>query len=191
MNDRVRKLEASTEYAEEMLVAQIQSVLEELLDEKGFSRADLAKKMGVTKARVSQIFSDTQNFTVRLIARAFHALGERAVIDHEPLYAVETKCKEQAEDDPITEYLIGCPVSPELGQWLSPDWQPYRGAIFVSGWPDSEDMNEALVSFIETQMTDPGRLSRQPISRSESPQAVTEWVRSSNILPFRKERACA
>jgi transcriptional regulator with XRE-family HTH domain len=209
MNDRVRRLEASTDFAEEMLVAEIQSVLEELLQNKGYSRADLAKKMGVTKARVTQIFSDTQNFTVRLIARAFHALGEKVLINHEPLNKraevassasleqrsphlcrIETK---SADDKAYTfaRYLIGSPSNGPDDGWSAADWRPYNRGLFIAGWPESEHLGDALVSFIETQMQDPPR-SRRADSKSDTPKAVTEWVKpSSNVLPFRRERARA
>ena len=64
-------------YAEEGFVVDVQSFLQELMEEKGISRSQLANAMGVTRARISQIFSDEcKNLTVRLLARAVHALGE-------------------------------------------------------------------------------------------------------------------
>ena len=69
--------ERTAVFAEEDFVVESQIFLHQLMEEKGFSRADLARAMGVTRARVSQIFSDEcKNFTVRLLARAVHALGE-------------------------------------------------------------------------------------------------------------------
>lgn len=69
-------------FAEEALVVDVQLFLHNLMLEKGFNRADLAKAMGVSRARVTQIFSDDcKNFTVRLFARAAGALGERVELD--------------------------------------------------------------------------------------------------------------
>lgn len=68
----------STVFAEEAFVVDVQAFLYQLMEEKNISRADLAKAMGVSRARVTQIFSDEcKNFTVRLLARAMHALGEK------------------------------------------------------------------------------------------------------------------
>lgn len=65
-------------FAEEAFVVDAQSLLHELMVQKGFSRADLATTMGVSRARVTQILSDDcKNFTVRLFARAMRALGEK------------------------------------------------------------------------------------------------------------------
>jgi transcriptional regulator with XRE-family HTH domain len=70
--------ERAAVFAEEDFVVESQIFLHQMMEEKGMSRADLARAMGVTRARVSQIFSDEcKNFTVRLLARAVHALGEK------------------------------------------------------------------------------------------------------------------
>ena len=67
----------SAVFAEEAFVVDVQAFLHQLMEEKQISRSDLAKAMGVSRARISQIFSDDcKNFTVRLLARAMHALGE-------------------------------------------------------------------------------------------------------------------
>jgi transcriptional regulator with XRE-family HTH domain len=70
-------------FAEEALVVNAQGLLQQLMNEKGMSRADLARSMGVSRARVSQLFSDEcRNFTIRFWARALFALGEEAVVTY-------------------------------------------------------------------------------------------------------------
>lgn len=76
MIKKLQGLRNTSVFAEERLVAEIQSLLLEVMELKGINFADLAGRMGVSKARVSQIFSDNQNFTLRVVAGAFHALGE-------------------------------------------------------------------------------------------------------------------
>jgi transcriptional regulator with XRE-family HTH domain len=69
--------ERTAVFAEEAAVVDAQSLLHQLMEAKGWSRADLARAMNVSRARVTQIFSDDcKNFTVRLLARAMSALGE-------------------------------------------------------------------------------------------------------------------
>jgi transcriptional regulator with XRE-family HTH domain len=64
-------------FAEEAFVVDVQILLNHIMKEKGYSRADLARAMNVSRARITQIFSDDcKNFTVRLLARAMHAMGE-------------------------------------------------------------------------------------------------------------------
>lgn len=75
----IKDLKKTVAFAEEALVVDIQSFLQTLMDEKNINRAQLAEAMGVTRGRVSQMFSaDCKNFTVRLLARALHAMGENA-----------------------------------------------------------------------------------------------------------------
>lgn len=64
-------------FAEEAFVVDVQIMLNKIMKEKGFSRADLARSMNVSRARITQIFSDEcKNLTVRLLARAMFAMGE-------------------------------------------------------------------------------------------------------------------
>ncbi len=79
IDPRVNKETAG--YVEEAFVVDVQSFLHHLMVEKGFNRSQLAEAMGVSRARVTQIFSDEcKNFTIRLLARAVHALGEKPEI---------------------------------------------------------------------------------------------------------------
>jgi transcriptional regulator with XRE-family HTH domain len=81
MNQVVDK-EQTAIFAEEAFVVDVQSFLHHMMEDKGFSRADLAKAMGVSRARITQIFSDeSKNFTIRLLARAAHAMGESIELD--------------------------------------------------------------------------------------------------------------
>jgi transcriptional regulator with XRE-family HTH domain len=69
--------ERNSIFAEEAFVVEVQSLLHEIMEEKGISRADLARAMNVSRARITQLFSDEcTNFTVRLLARAMYALEE-------------------------------------------------------------------------------------------------------------------
>jgi transcriptional regulator with XRE-family HTH domain len=71
---------------EEGFIVDVQGLLQELMDERGMSRAGLARAMGVSRARVTQLFSDKcTNMTVRVFAQAVHALGDVPMIDGERL----------------------------------------------------------------------------------------------------------
>jgi transcriptional regulator with XRE-family HTH domain len=63
--------------AEEKAVAHVQAMALRLLDAKNISRTELAERMGVSPARVSQLLGDEpENLSVKKAARLFHALGE-------------------------------------------------------------------------------------------------------------------
>lgn len=74
---RMNADERSRVFAEEAAVVAVQCLLQDLMERKGWNRADMARAMNVSRARVTQIFSDEcTNLTVRLLARAMTALGE-------------------------------------------------------------------------------------------------------------------
>ena len=47
----------------------------EIMEKKGVSRAELAKRMGVTKSSVSQLLAGTTNMQLRTISDVFVVLG--------------------------------------------------------------------------------------------------------------------
>lgn len=74
-----------TEYdlllAEEELIADAQIFLLNLMAETGFSRAALARELGISKAAVSQIFAlEPKNLTLRTLARIAAVMGERVSV---------------------------------------------------------------------------------------------------------------
>ena len=67
--------------AEENFLFDTQVEMQRLLNEKGFKYKDLALGMGVSEARISQLFGDdNSNLTIRTIARVYHQLGEVPVL---------------------------------------------------------------------------------------------------------------
>lgn len=82
-------------FAEEAFVVEVQSLIQELMDERGINRSQLADILGVSKARVSQIFSDNGNVTVKTLAGAAHALGDKLVITSENLMNKKSAREEQ------------------------------------------------------------------------------------------------
>lgn len=92
MKTDLEALKKSSVFAEEAFVVDVQSLLETIMHEKGMTRSQLADAMSVSRARVSQMFSsDCKNFTVRLLARALHAMGERAEMSCETMLKVRLR----------------------------------------------------------------------------------------------------
>lgn len=69
--------------AMEGFMVDVQVYLNEIMETKKVSRAELARRMGVSRARVSQMFSDSSNVTVRQLARAAYHLGEEPRVESE------------------------------------------------------------------------------------------------------------
>jgi transcriptional regulator with XRE-family HTH domain len=71
--------------AEENLLIDFHFLLQELMTEKGVSRSELAKKTGLSKARLTQVLSSEANPTIKSMARLFHALDEQLCLSRKPL----------------------------------------------------------------------------------------------------------
>jgi transcriptional regulator with XRE-family HTH domain len=81
MTDIFAKVLESSDFGEEYFIAEVQTYLSEMMEEKGMTRAELARKLGVSRPRVTQMFSDeARNFTLRLLFRSFAALNEHPVL---------------------------------------------------------------------------------------------------------------
>jgi transcriptional regulator with XRE-family HTH domain len=63
--------------AEENAVLDVQFAILDLLRENGVTKEQLAKRLGVSKARVSQLFGAGANPTVKQLARIFDALDRK------------------------------------------------------------------------------------------------------------------
>jgi transcriptional regulator with XRE-family HTH domain len=90
-------------FAEEAFVVDVQSFLQQLMIEKGFNRVQLAEAMGVSRARISQIFSDDcKNLTIRLLARVVHALGDQPEISSAFCHQMEINAQRASLDEAIS-----------------------------------------------------------------------------------------
>jgi DNA-binding Xre family transcriptional regulator len=75
------RAELESGLAEERFLVMAQAEMQRLLNDRGLKHAHLAKRLGVSEARVSQMFGDdASNLTIRTIARVFHQLSERPVL---------------------------------------------------------------------------------------------------------------
>lgn len=100
-------------FAEEALVVDAQLFLHNLMEEKGFSRADLARLMGVSRARVSQLFSDEcKNFTIRNFARAASAMGEK--IEFDCLHFRMARSRKEIKSISSPEFVNVVPIWEEM-----------------------------------------------------------------------------
>jgi len=65
---------------EDEAVACVQGMAQRLLREQKLTQAQLAERMGVSAARISQLFADEpENLSVKAAARLFYHLGEELV----------------------------------------------------------------------------------------------------------------
>jgi DNA-binding Xre family transcriptional regulator len=67
--------------AEERFLLRTQVAIQKLLNNKDIKYRDLASRLGVSEARVSQMFGDeASNLTLRTIAKIFYHLNEKPLV---------------------------------------------------------------------------------------------------------------
>ncbi|NUP13828.1 MAG: helix-turn-helix transcriptional regulator [Polyangiaceae bacterium] len=62
-------------FAEEGFRVHVQVMVQTRLNELGITQRELAKRLGVSDERASQLLSNEARLTVRTVGRIFHALG--------------------------------------------------------------------------------------------------------------------
>ena len=116
--------------AEEEFIVDVQYAIQKLLNESGVSYAHLAKKLGVSAARVSQMFGDeAHNLTLRTVARIFHVLNDKCVISSDLLKKIAEKGKKEkaliiplcamAREENIPVQFIGAIMRSRNSEWIS------------------------------------------------------------------------
>lgn len=76
-NPVLREPEVRRAYEEEQLFNEASDTVEALLASLGVSRAELARRLGVSRGRVSQLLSGGENLTLRTLAALGWGLGIR------------------------------------------------------------------------------------------------------------------
>jgi transcriptional regulator with XRE-family HTH domain len=72
-------------FEEELLYGEVSDNFAALLESIGLNKKELARRLGVSQGRVSQILSGEENLTLRTVASLAWALGLRANVQLEPL----------------------------------------------------------------------------------------------------------
>lgn len=73
------------EYERERLILWTTEQLSELMIKMNVTKADLARKLGTSRAHITQMLSGSRNVTLNTLADAAWALGQRASVRMEPL----------------------------------------------------------------------------------------------------------
>lgn len=71
-------------YAQEAAMVDASELIARALDASGMTRAELARKLGVSRAEVTARLKGERNITVRKLAETLHVLGQRLALDTEP-----------------------------------------------------------------------------------------------------------
>lgn len=67
-------------YAQEAAMIDASELISSALESSGLSRADLARKLGISRAEITARLKGERNITVRKLAETLHALGENLAL---------------------------------------------------------------------------------------------------------------
>lgn len=76
-------------FEQELAVANATELLSRLIEERGLSRAELARALGTSRANVTSLLNGSRNMTVRTMAAVAAVLGVRVTFRDESLRAGE------------------------------------------------------------------------------------------------------
>lgn len=85
-------------FAEEGFRVHVQHQVQTRLNELGLTHRDLARRMGVSDQRVSQLLSDSARLTVQTVARIFHHLGREVRLASEEREHLATALEAHTEE---------------------------------------------------------------------------------------------
>lgn len=117
--------------AEDRFIADVQIAINTLMEERGITRADLARAINVSEARVSQMFRESpNNFTIKTVARIFYALGETPEVTCEGLRALRMRA-------PVSDYEPAAQLAPaerRRKRWQFPSLKEDRHSNISPGF---------------------------------------------------------
>lgn len=82
--ERLERTRQEPEYEFELLLLELGDRIAALMDELDISRADLARRLGVSRARVTQLLRGSDNLTLRTLVLVSGALDSQLVLAIEP-----------------------------------------------------------------------------------------------------------
>jgi transcriptional regulator with XRE-family HTH domain len=118
LDENYQDIRAAIEFVDDLLV-----VFEAEMAASGVSQADIAKRLALSPARVSQIFSGNgQNFTAATIAKIARALGKVARIELDDAAGKSSKVKKmQGYDQQVSNW-----ETKSVGQFFCANDNPWR-----------------------------------------------------------------
>lgn len=138
--------------AETDFISEIQVAIETALSDRKLTQADLARLLGVSPARVSQILGGNgANLTARTVARIAAVLGLRACVTFTDTCLEGWWREEHDDDEPATEFADWVRVAIETLEDegitpAAPSNDAWKGGIELKGAGVEPDGDDQLVA---------------------------------------------
>lgn len=132
---KIKEVRREMVEVEENFLIDFQFLVQDLIVAKGITRSELAKRAGISKARLSQILSAEANPTIKTFARLFEALDTKVVL--EPV-------GQQRTIDLVTKSDVE--ESWQVEQEQEPQLAKRHGRKLVSAWSDASNDNYVVTA---------------------------------------------
>lgn len=115
----------------EALASEASELVWKLMSDQKLSKADLARRLGKSRAWVTQLLSGKANLTVRTLADVVHALGAEVRLRSQPSARAEGNKHAASESQPVIykmgEQVLASPRSSETVFHLADDFSAQPG----------------------------------------------------------------
>ncbi len=92
-------------YAMEGLVIEAGEFIARRMQEQNVTKAELARRLGKSRAYVTQMLSGTTNLTLRTLAEVAYALGAEVKLEAAPLQLAQRNHRSVASQDPVSKVI--------------------------------------------------------------------------------------
>jgi transcriptional regulator with XRE-family HTH domain len=129
--------------AEESFILDAQMTIQRLLNEKGLTQAELARRLGVGESYVSQMLGDSaRNLTLRTVARVMVALEETPQLttgrDAEQLASCMEPFRYDADFGPWGEITAKeTPIDRPLVSWSAAEWAANENHVALPDYAEA------------------------------------------------------
>jgi len=93
------------QYAIEGLVTEAGEFIARLMQQQGVTKAELARRLGKSRAYITQMLSGSTNLTVRTLAEVAYALGAEVRLEAAPVEAAEREQARTELEQPVWKVI--------------------------------------------------------------------------------------
>jgi hypothetical protein len=108
---------ALRQFQQERLILEVTELIHSVMEGSGVRRSELAKALGRSRGRITQILDGTENLTLRTVADAFTAMGKMLCVEAKDISIAEKTWELSIVEAPTPYYT----VKEKPSRWIMPN----------------------------------------------------------------------